>query len=142
MGWTQDPWNIGYPALTTPTPFKSQKILFNDKSTGFKFTPTKRRLTTSHLPILEPVLKTTIPSYTIYSNSLSPSIPDILCASPWSFARFCDTCISSIWPFNTVRAVLLMFQICAALVLIFEQLSWLCCTSRTLLSELHKYHSE
>ena len=110
--------------------------------TAALFTPSKRRLTTSHLPILEPVLKTTIPSYTIYSNSLSPSIPDILCASPWSFARFCDTCISSIWPFNTVRAVLLMFQICAALVLIFELLSWLCCTSRTLLSELHKYPSE
>ena len=29
MGWTRDLWNIGYPSLTTPTPFKPQKILFN-----------------------------------------------------------------------------------------------------------------
>ena len=35
-----------------------------------------------------------------------------------------------------------MFQNCAALVLIFELLPGLCCTSRTLLSEQHKYHSE
>ena len=35
-----------------------------------KFTPTKRRLTTSHILILEPVWKLALPSYTIYSNSL------------------------------------------------------------------------
>ena len=35
-----------------------------------KFTPTKRRLPTSHIPILEPVWKIALPSYTIYSNSL------------------------------------------------------------------------
>ena len=40
-----------------------------------KFTPTKRRLTTSHLPILQPVLKLALPSYPIYSNSLPlPSV--------------------------------------------------------------------
>ena len=44
--------------------------------------------------------------------------------------------------FNTIRAVLLLFQICAADVLIFEPLSWLCGTNRTLLSEQHKYHGE
>ena len=43
---------------------------------------------------------------------------------------------------NTIRAVLLLFQICAADVLIFEPLSWLCGTNRTLLSEQHKYHGE
>ena len=32
--------------------------------------------------------------------------------------------------FNTTRAVLLWFQICAADVLIFEPVSWLCCTNR------------
>ena len=31
MGWTRDLWNIGYPSLTTPTSFYSQKILFNGK---------------------------------------------------------------------------------------------------------------
>ena len=70
MGWTRDLRNIGYPSLKTPTPFKSQKILFNKRALDFKFTPTKRRLTTSHLPILEPVLKPALPSYPIYSNSL------------------------------------------------------------------------
>ena len=44
--------------------------------------------------------------------------------------------------FDTIRAVLLLFQICAADVLIFEPLSWLCGTNRTLLSEQHKYHDE
>ena len=44
--------------------------------------------------------------------------------------------------FNTIRAVRLLFQICAADVLIFEPLSWLCGTNRTLLSEQHKYHGE
>ena len=31
MGWTWDLLHIGYPSLRTPTPFKSQKILFNDR---------------------------------------------------------------------------------------------------------------
>ena len=73
MGWTRDLWNIGYHSLTTPTPFTSQKILFNKRALhGLKFTPTKRRFIfiTSHLPILEPVLKLALPSYTIYSSSL------------------------------------------------------------------------
>ena len=52
IGWTRDLWNIGYPSLTTPIPLKSKKILFQRQSSEFKFTPTKRRLTTSHLPIL------------------------------------------------------------------------------------------
>ena len=48
----------------------------------FKFTPAKRRLTTSHLPVLEPVLKRALPSYTICSNSLPLPTPGILWASP------------------------------------------------------------
>ena len=94
MGWKRDLCNIGYPSNTTPALFKSQKILFSD-STGFKFTPTKRRLTTSHLQILEPVLKRAIPSYKIYSNF--PSLPSLTFygLSPLSFSRFCDTRIFS-----------------------------------------------
>ena len=54
--------------------------------------------TTSHLPILEPVLKLALPSYPVYSNSLpllsltfyGPPPP------PPSFTRFCDTHISSL----------------------------------------------
>ena len=95
MGWKRDLCNIGYPSNTTPTLFKSQKILFSD-STGFKSTPTKRRLTTSHLPIiLEPVLKRALPSYTIYSNF--PSLPSLTFYGlfPLSFSRFCDTRIFS-----------------------------------------------
>ena len=88
MGWKRDLCNIGYPSNTTPALFKSQKILFSD-STGFKFTPTKRRLTTSHLPILEPVLKRAIPSYKIYSNLTFYGL------FPLSFSRFCDTRIFS-----------------------------------------------
>ena len=40
-----------------------------------KFTPTKRRLSACHLPILEPMLKPALPSYTIYSISFPPSHP-------------------------------------------------------------------
>ena len=58
-----------------------------------KFTPTKRRLSTSHLPIFEPVLKPTLPSNTIYSISLPPSHPSHLLAST---ERFCETRISSL----------------------------------------------
>ena len=65
MGWTREQWNIGYPSLATPTPFKSQ-------SAGFKFILIKRRLTTSHIPTLDPVLKPALPTYTIYSNSPPP----------------------------------------------------------------------
>ena len=77
MGWTRDLLNIGYPSLTTPTLFKSQKILFNDRALGCNLLlGTKRRLTTSHLPILEPVLKLaslSIPNY--FTPILSPFHP-------------------------------------------------------------------
>ena len=72
---------FSYPSLTTETPFKSHNILFNARALVLNNTPIKRRLTTSHLPILEPVLKPALPSYTIYSSSLPPSTPDILWAS-------------------------------------------------------------
>ena len=77
MGSTQDLLNIGYPSLTTPTLFKSQKILFNDRALGCNLLlGTKRRLTTSHLPILEPILKLaslSIPNY--FTPILSPFHP-------------------------------------------------------------------
>ena len=34
MGWTRDLLNTGYTSLTTPTPIKSQKIVFNDRALG------------------------------------------------------------------------------------------------------------
>ena len=46
--------------------------------------------------MLEPVLNPALPSYTVYSSSLPPSIPVVLWASfPLSFMRFCNTRISS-----------------------------------------------
>ena len=39
MGW--DLWNIGYPSLTTATPLKSQKILFNKRALGWNLLPPK-----------------------------------------------------------------------------------------------------
>ena len=77
------PWNIGYPALTTATPFKSQKILFNARALA------------SHLPIIEPALKPALHSYAIYSNSL-PFHPWHFMGIPLDFTRFCDTRISSV----------------------------------------------
>ena len=94
MGWTRDLGNISYPSLTTPTPFKSQKILcktehrvqiyFNQKE--IKYIP--------HSNIIASV-ETRPESYTICSNSLPSSIADILWTSPTRFASFCDTSISS-----------------------------------------------
>ena len=40
-----------------------------------KFTPTKRRLTISHLSVLEPVLKLALPSYPSFLPLLSPGLP-------------------------------------------------------------------
>ena len=48
---------------------------------SLKFTPTKRRLSASHLPTLEPLLKPALSSYTINSNSLAPF-------HPWNFMGF------------------------------------------------------
>ena len=89
MGWTRDLWSICYPSLTTTTPFKSQKILFHDRAMGSN--NQKEILSTSHIPILEPVWKPALPSYTIYSDSLPPppppSIPDNLWTSPIRASR-------------------------------------------------------
>ena len=78
-GWTRDLWNIGYPSLITPTPLKSQKIIFNKRALGWNLLQPKG----DHPPILEPVLKLALPSCPIDSNSLLlpsltfywPSIP-------------------------------------------------------------------
>ena len=44
---------------------------------------TKRRLSTSHIPILEPVWKPALPSYTIYSDSLHPrTLPSLTIYGP------------------------------------------------------------
>ena len=49
--------------------------LFLRQGTRFEFTPTKRRLSISLLPILQPLLKPILPSYAIYSISFPPSHP-------------------------------------------------------------------
>ena len=50
-------------------------VHFQSQRTGFENAPTKRRRSTSisQLPILDPLLKLALPSYTIYSISLPPS---------------------------------------------------------------------
>ena len=73
-------------SLTTATPFKSQKILFKARALGSNLI--HRRLSTSQLPILDP------PSPVTWFTSflLPPPTPSGI---PPSFARFCDTRISS-----------------------------------------------
>ena len=74
-------------SLTTATPFKSQKILFKARALGSNLI--HRRLSTSQLPILDP------PSPVTWFTSFfsCPTTPYGL--PPPSFARFCDTRISS-----------------------------------------------
>ena len=68
--------NNGYPSLTTATPFKSLKILLKARALGSNLPQTKGDFkSTSHLSILEPLLKPALPSHTIYSNSPPPSHP-------------------------------------------------------------------
>ena len=44
------------------------------QSTGFKFTPSKRRLSTSHLPILEPSPVTQFPQFTVKPRLTATSV--------------------------------------------------------------------
>ena len=86
MGWT---WDGTYAAIannSNPGPFKSQKILFKARALGSNLI--HRRLSTSQLPILDP------PSPVTWFTSflLPPPTPSGI---PPSFARFCDTRISS-----------------------------------------------
>ena len=77
-------------SLTTATPCKSQKILFKARALGSNLI--HRRLSTSQRPILDapsPVTSVCFISL-VSSHSLWASPP------PPSFARFCDTRISSI----------------------------------------------
>ena len=80
-------------SLTTATPIKSQKICFKRKSTGWKRTPNKRRVSTPHLPILKPV------SHTHNLLHSSPALPSLSfhasLLQPPSITRFCDARISS-----------------------------------------------
>ena len=93
--------NIAYPSLTSPAPLKVPENLFWRQSTGFRFTSTKRRLRTSLIPILEPVLKlkTRPPKLHNLFQFSSPVHPwhfmGLLLPLP-SFASFCDTRSSSI----------------------------------------------
>ena len=71
--------NIGYLSLITAAQFKSQKILSKARTVGSNLL--QGRLSTSHLPILEPVLKPTLP-FTQFTPFLCHlPIPDILWVS-------------------------------------------------------------
>ena len=74
-------------SLTTATPFKSQKILFKARAPGSNLI--HRRLRTSQLPILDPTSPVT------WFTSFLSCPPTPSWAPPLSFARFCDTRISS-----------------------------------------------
>ena len=79
-------------------PFAFSRVYQSGKwENSLKFTPTKRRLTTSHLPTLEPLLKPALSSYTINSSSLPlPSLTFFGLPPPSpNSARFCDTRIFS-----------------------------------------------
>ena len=76
-------------SLTTATPFKSQKILFKARALGSNLI--HRRLSTSQLPILDPLSPVT--GFTSFLSC--PPTTYGLPHGP-SFARFCDTRISSV----------------------------------------------
>ena len=64
MGWTRDLWNIGYPSLTTTTPYKSQKILSIKEHWVEIYSNQKA------IKYISPSNIRALPSYPIYSNSL------------------------------------------------------------------------
>ena len=66
--------NFGFSSLIIATPFKSH-VLSSNQGNVFEFTPTSIRLIISQLPISKPVLKSALPSHTIYSISLVPYHP-------------------------------------------------------------------
>ena len=57
MGRTQDLWNIGYPSLTLTHPIKTPGTSFLTKEHWVQIYANQMRLSTSHFPIFEPVLK-------------------------------------------------------------------------------------
>ena len=76
MGWTRDLRNTGYPSLTTPErqTLKTEhwiQIYSNQKDINY-ISPSNIRVSAETRPPK---------SWTIYSSSLPPSIPDILWAS-------------------------------------------------------------
>ena len=78
MGWTRNLWNIGYPSLTTPTPFKSQKLLFNheDWVEIYSNQKTINYISPSNLTASVETRPPNLPNLLQFSP---PSIPDILC---------------------------------------------------------------
>ena len=78
MAWIQDLWNIGYPSLTTQTPFKPQKFLFNGRALGSNIYSNQKEINCispssirasveTHPPKLHNLLQfTLLPSLTFY----------------------------------------------------------------------------
>ena len=81
MGWTRDLWNIGYPSLTTPTPFKSQKIFFH-KEHWVEIYSNQRAINYVSPSNIRASVETRPPKLYNLLHFSPPSIPDILWASP------------------------------------------------------------
>ena len=81
MGWTRNLWNIGYRSLTTPTSFKSHKLLFNKRGLGWIYSNQK---TINYIPPsnLRASVETRPPKLPNLLQFSPPSILDILWASP------------------------------------------------------------
>ena len=82
MGWTRDLWNIGYPSLTTPTPFKSQNILFNDRALSSNLLQPKGDYKDISHSNIRASVKNCPPKLHNLLRFSPPFIPDILWASP------------------------------------------------------------
>ena len=92
MGWIQDLWNISYPSLTTQTPFKPQKFLFNDRALGSNIYSNQKEINCISPLSIRASVEVHPPKLHIYPNS-----PPF---HPWHFMglppSFCDTRISSL----------------------------------------------
>ena len=92
MGWTRNLWNIGYPSLTTPTPFKSQKFLLTTEHWVQIYSNQKEIKYISHSNIRASV-ETRPPKLHNLLQSVSPFHPwHFMSLTPRSFARF-PSCI-------------------------------------------------
>ena len=114
MGWTRNLWNIGYPSLTTPTPFKSQKLLFNKRALGWNL-PNQKAINYISPFNLRASVETRPPKLPKFSP---PSI-----SRPTPFVRFCDTSFSSI--FLAAKSALLLCNPRFSWREIAQEMAWL-----------------
>ena len=87
MGWTRDLWSICYPSLTTPTPFKSQKILFHDRAMGSNNQKEIKYVSHSNIRASVETRPPKLHNLLWFSPPPHPSIPDNLWTSPIRASR-------------------------------------------------------